>query len=391
MEITIGKVNEVVIVRVLEINSVSGIKSTGRIAAEIANEHIQNGDEVIIAYGRENAPEGIRTISYKMCSNFHTKVNAFRARCFDDDGFAAYGATKKFLAWAEGYNPDLLWLHNLHGYYLNVELLFEWIKSRPKMKVNWTLHDCWPFTGHCSYYTYVKCEKWKTHCNNCIQKKEYPKSLFMDNCFSNYDRKKKAFLGVNNLTLITPSEWLANEVRDSFLNCYPVTVVNNKIDTSVFKPTPSNIKNRMGVENRKIILGVAAQWQFIKGWNDFIKLSQLIDESYIIILVGVTKSQKKSLPSNIIGVERTANVTELAELYTAADIFVNPTYEDNYPTTNLESQACGTPCITYRTGGSVESVKEENIIDVGDIEGLWRRIKDITNTEPILYKNSEGE
>lgn len=371
--------------RVLEINTVCGIKSTGRIAAEIANEYIQKGNEVIIAYGRENVPERIRTISYRISSNFQTKVNALHARCFDDDGFAAFSTTKKFLKWAEGYNPDLLWLHNLHGYYINVELLFEWIKSRPNMKVNWTLHDCWAFTGHCSYYTYVQCEKWKTHCCNCVQKKEYPKSLFMDKSYSNYDRKKKAFLGVNNLTLITPSEWLAKEVKNSFLSCYPVNVVNNKIDTSVFKPTPSNIKIRMGIENKKVILGVAAQWQFIKGWNDFIKLSYLIDETYIIILVGVTKSQKKSLPSNIIGVERTANATELAELYTAADIFVNPTYEDNYPTTNLESQACGTPCVTYETGGSIESVKKENIVDVGDIEGLWRKIKDITSTDPALY------
>lgn len=365
--------------KILIINSVCGIKSTGRIAASMAESFIKNGDKAVVAFGREQVPYKYKDISYRICSEITVKVNALQTRVFDSDGFTSNHATAKFLKWADNYNPDLLWLHNLHGYYINVEMLFKWIKSRPKMQVNWTLHDCWSFTGHCSYYTYAHCNKWMKQCYDCKQKREYPASFFRDASYANYLKKKELFTGVEKMSLITPSKWLANEVKKSFLKDYSIEVVYNTIDTSIFKPTPSNIKTRLRIPDKKMILGVAAQWQLIKGWYDFVKLADMIDHSYVIVLVGVTKEQKKELPCNVIGIERTANTMELAKIYTAADVFVNPTYEDNYPTTNLEAQACGTPCITYRTGGSVESVKQENIIEVGNVHALWLKIKEIVD------------
>lgn len=363
--------------KALIINSVCGIKSTGRIAVSIAENFIKNGDEAVVAYGRENVPKCYEKISHRITGNLEVNINALRTRINDNDGFTAEHSTAKFLEWANDYDPDILWLHNLHGYYINVEMLFRWIKRRPQMRVNWTLHDCWAFTGHCSYYTYAKCNKWMDHCYECKQKKEYPMSYFKDASYSNFLKKKSLFTGVENMKIITPSNWLANEVKRSFLNQYHVEVVNNEIDTSVFKPTPSAIRKRFEVEEKKIVLGVAAQWQKAKGWDDFMKLASMLDDSYVIVLVGVTSKQKKKLPSNIIGIERTQSKKELAEIYTAADVFVNPTYEDNYPTTNLEAQACGTPCITYRAGGSVESVPSENVIEVGNVQKLWLRIREM--------------
>lgn len=361
--------------RVLMINSVCGIRSTGRICTDIAESYLADGHEVRIAYGREKVPREYRSIAVPICTKVDTYVNALKARLLDNEGFNAKKKTKVFLKWAQEYDPDILWLHNLHGYYINVELLFEWIKSRPHMEVKWTLHDCWAFTGHCAYFTAANCDNWKTECCNCLQSKCYPNSVCRDRSRENFLLKKTAFTGVAKMTLITPSQWLANLVGQSFLRGYPVNVVYNSIDTDVFQPTESNFREKKGLQNQKLILGVAAIWDARKGLQDFVKLRQMLDTSYTIILVGVSKRQAAKLPSGILCIPRTNSKRELAEIYTAADVFLNLTYEDNYPTVNLEAQACGTPCITYRTGGSVESVPEDCVVQRGDCDATIEIIK----------------
>ncbi len=354
------------------INSVCGIRSTGRICTDLAEKFESEGHEVRIAYGRENVPEKYEKYAYRIGNGLDARLHGVGTRFFDSHGFCSKGATKKFLKWAEEYSPDLIWLHNLHGYYINVELLFEWIKKHPETEVRWTLHDCWAFTGHCSYFSMAGCEKWREHCGNCPQKKGYPTSFLADNSHNNFDRKRKAFCGVKNMTIITPSRWLAGLVKESFLCEYPVEVQYNKIDTKVFKPTKSDFKARYKIEDKKIILGVASIWDERKGLADFVRLSSMLDEKYVIVLVGVDAQEAEDMPANIIAIERTDSTRELAEIYTAADVFFNPTYEDNYPTTNLEAQSCGTPTVTYRTGGSVESVPQENVVEQGDIRGALK-------------------
>ncbi len=363
--------------RVLMINVVCGIRSTGRICTDLAAEMEAEGHEVKIAYGRETVPEQYRKYAVRIGNNLNVDIHGVKSRLLDKHGLGSKHATKKFIKWADGYDPDLLWLHNIHGYYINYELLFKWIKSRPDMQVKWTLHDCWAFTGHCSYFTMANCDRWKTECNNCPQTKRYPASLFADNSKNNYSRKHNSFTGVRNMTLITPSKWLADLVKQSFLKDYPVEVRYNTIDTSVFKPTPSDFRKRYGLTDKKIILGVASTWDDRKGIDDFIQLSNMLEDDYKIVLVGLTDKQIKALPRIILGLPRTNSTKELAEIYTAADVFVNPTHEDNYPTTNLEAQACGTPSITYNIGGSPESVPSEYIVECGDITGLARIIYDI--------------
>lgn len=356
--------------KLLLINSVCGIGSTGKIVARIADEYISQGNEARIAYGRSDVvPEEYLPISYRIGSAWDLNLHALSSRLFDNHGFGSRLATKKFLNWASKYNPDILWLHNLHGYYINVEMLFAWIKSRPQMQVKWTLHDCWAFTGHCTYFDYCGCNKWKTQCKNCPQIHKYPTSLLTDNSERNYMRKKKLFVGVKYMELITPSLWLASLVKESFLK-YQVSVVRNTIDTSVFKPTSSEFRLKHKLLSKRIILGVASAWNERKGFCDFLKLRSLLNAQYEIVLVGLNEKQIKNLPVGITGLRRTKSPEELSEIYTSADIFFNPTYEDNFPTVNLEAEACGTPVVTYNTGGSSETIRlaKSVVIPRGNIE-----------------------
>ena len=351
--------------KVLIINSVCGIGSTGRICTNLAQKFEAEGHEVKIAYGRKDTvPEQFQKYAVRIGTDFDCRMHAVQTRLFDTHGFGSKHATKKFLEWAEEYRPDLLWLHNLHGYYINVEMLFAWIKKHPEMQVKWTLHDCWAFTGHCSHFTAVKCEQWKSHCSYCSQLRRYPACYAMSSVSKNFDRKRAAFTGVQNMTLITPSKWLADLVKQSFLKEYPVEVHYNTIDTNIFKPTPSDFRERYGLHDKFIILGVANVWHERKGYNDFIKLASMLDDRYSVVLVGLSKKQLEKCPPRVIGIERTNNQQELAKIYTAADVFFNPTYEDNYPTVNLEAQACGTRVITYDTGGCRETLHDKESVAV---------------------------
>lgn len=360
--------------RVLIINSVCGQGSTGRICTDLAEAFTQQGHEVKIAYGRDTAAKRYEKYAVKIGTQADLYCHGVVSRLCDAHGLGSVRATKRFIQWADSYQPDLLWLHNLHGYYINYPLLFRWIKSRPTMQVKWTLHDCWAFTGHCSYFTMAGCNKWQTRCHDCPQPKKYPGRLLFDRSEKNFEQKQNAFCGVKDLTLITPSRWLADLVKLSFLKEYPVEVIPNTVDATVFHPSESDFRKRYALEEKKMVLGVACPWDERKGLEDFVALSERLSDDYKIVLVGLTPTQQASLPPEIIGMGRTNDATELAEIYSAADVFVNPTYEDNYPTTNLEAAACGTPVITYDTGGSPESAQSENVVPCGDLDALYRRI-----------------
>lgn len=360
--------------RVLQINSVCGIRSTGRIASDLAEALVKQGNECKVAYGRESVPDKCKDIAIRIGSKNTVKIHALRTRLFDNHCLASTKATREFIKWVKFYNPDIIHLHNLHGYYIDIRVLFSYLKQ-VDIPVVWTLHDCWAFTGHCAHFTVAGCNKWKCECYHCSQIHGYPQSWLLDRSKRNFNIKKEQFSNLSNMILVTPSEWLAGLVKKSFLGQYPVMTIHNSIDTSVFKETPSLFREKYGLINKIIVLGVASAWGEKKGLVDFIKLARMLDNKYKIVLVGLTREQMKRMPSNILCVERTNNTHELAEIYTAADYYVNLTYEDNYPTTNLEAQACGTPCITYRTGGSVESVPEENIVEQGDIIGVIDMLK----------------
>lgn len=337
--------------RVLMINEICGYTSTGRICGEIADKLSSDGNEVKIAYGRSSyVPEKYKKYAVRIGTDWDVKKHAIMVRILDTCGFGSTRATKDFLQWADGYDPDLVWLHNLHGYFINIEVLFAWLKKREKqIRIKWTFHDCWPFTGHCTYFTVCGCDRWKTGCYKCPQKRKYPKSIFTDNCRNNYAKKKKIFSGVNNLEIIVPSKWLADIVSHSFFSSYPIKIEYNKINKDIFRPVSSDFKQKYNIKDKKIILGVANVWSEGKGLKDFVELNRMLDrKSYVIVLIGLSRKQIRKIPDGMIGIERIEGDSELAGIYSSSDIFVNPSKEETFGMTTLEAISCGTKVIVYK-------------------------------------------
>ena len=351
--------------RVLQINSVCGIRSTGRICTDLADVLHSNGDLCRIGYGREGVPETYRDIAMPVGTRGDVLSHAAGSRLLDNTGAYSKAATEHFLERVDAYEPDLIHLHNIHGYYINLERLFDHIKQK-KLPVVWTLHDCWAFTGHCSHFAAVGCEKWKTACGDCPQRGAYPASLFFDNSRRNFERKKLCFGGVDNLQLVTPSHWLRSCVEQSFLRQYPVRTIPNGIDLNVFQPVPSELADRHGIAGKKIVLGVASAWSDRKGLDKFFALADLLDKKFQVVLVGLTEAQCRRLPEHVIGIRRTNSVRELAQLYTAAYVHVSMSREETMGLTILEANACGTPVIVPNATALPEIVTEKSgvVVDV---------------------------
>lgn len=337
--------------KILQINTVCTGTSTGTICTQLAQHVSKNGGECIIAFGRGDAVPSVECMRIEKQSEF--LAHSLLARLTDRQGFFSVSATRKFCDFIRAYNPDIVHLHNLHGYYLNIELLFQTL-AEIKKPVLMTLHDCWTFTGRCAYNR--DCDKWKTGCGHCPRLSAYPKA-WIDRSARNYKNKQRIFTLIKDLTVVTPSHWLAGLVKESFLGKYPVKVIPNGIDLSVFKPTESDFRAKNGIgENEKIALGVANFRDPNKGFDDFLSLAHDVPDCRFV-LVGLSEKQVNSLPEGILGLCRVKNPQELAKIYSAADVFVNPTYADNFPTVNLEALACGVPVVTYDVGGSTEAIK----------------------------------
>lgn len=362
--------------KLLQINSTVNVGSTGRIAEQIGAKAIAHGWESYIAYGRA-CGDSCSTI-IKIGSVVGVWLHALLTRLTDKHGLFSTFATKRLIRRIEEINPDIIHLHNIHGYYINYKILFDYL-HKADIPIVWTLHDCWSITGHCSHFEYVKCNKWKSECCNCPQKQSYPTSILLDRSKKNFIDKKQQFSRINNLTLVPVSAWLASVVHDSFLKNKKVSVIYNGIDLQMFEPR-KNEEITKQYKGKHIVLGVASPWSDKKGWSDFLKLHTLLSkDKYQIVLIGLSAEQTKQLPRGIIGLSRTNSVIELAEWYSQADVFVNMTYEDSYPTTNLEAISCGTPVITYCTGGSPESVTPQTgiIVEQGNLDGVVKAIEEL--------------
>lgn len=365
--------------RIVQING--GAKgSTGKIMMGIADVARAQGHEVMCAspITTTNRDAGEDCGYYRIGTFNSRRVNVALARITGFNGCFAWFETYKLLKKIDEFKPDIIHLHNLHDSYINLPMLFSYIKKHNVPTV-WTLHDCWAFTGQCPHFTIVKCDKWKVGCHNCPQYKEYPASLY-DNTKKMWQLKKKWFTGVKNMKIVTPSEWLAGLARESYLKQYPIEVINNGIDLNVFKPSHSNFRERYEIPAEKhIILGVSFAWGYRKGLDCFVEIAEKLGEQYQIVLVGTDDEIDKNLPHNIISIHRTQNQKELAEVYSAADVFVMPTREENYPTVNMEAIACGTPVVTFDTGGSPEMLDDKTgiVVEANDIEATKKAIKDI--------------
>jgi len=364
----------------LFINSVAGFGSTGRIAAEKCRELMAEGHECVLAFGREKANcDDIPTV--QIGTSLDYRLHGIRCRLLDDHGFGSKSATKRFLNWVKRYDPDVIWLHNIHGYYIHIGLLFAYLRSCGK-KIIWTLHDCWAFTGHCAYFDFVGCDKWKTGCHACPQKKAYPASMGLDGSRSNYAKKKALFTGIPNLQLIVPSYWLERRVEQSFLREYPVEVVYNAINRDVFKPTTGDFREKYGLEGKIVLLGVASVWDARKGLQDFIELSGMLEDRYKIVLIGLTSAQIESLPKNILGLPRTNDLEELVQAYTEADVFLNPSVEETFGMTAMEARCCGTEAVVYQDTACEEIVNQFGGVAVPrGAQHLYMAVKKLTEEE----------
>lgn len=362
--------------KIIQINTVCGQGSTGKICVGISRALNQHDIENYIIYssGYSDYPQSV------YCGECLLKLQALKSRIFGNYGFNSKKTTRRIIRILEDTKPDIVHLHNMHGHNCHLSMLMDYLREK-HIKVIWTFHDCWAFTAYCPHFVMANCDQWKTECHQCARFRHY--SWLLDRSRNVFQRKKLACSNLD-LTIVTPSEWLASMVRQSFLKVYPVKVINNGIDTSVFQPVTSDFHKNHNIPNNKfVLLGVAYKWSHAKGLDVFINLANKLDsDKFQIVLVGTDDQVDKLLPDNIISIHRTQNQTELAEIYSATDLFINPTLEDTFPTVNMESLACGTPVLTYRTGGSPEILDETCgvIVNCYDEEALYNAILNIEAT-----------
>lgn len=373
---------------ILQINTTLNIGSTGRIAEQIGQLAIQEGWDCYIAYGGRYI--GTSCISsYQISSKLDNYIHALEGELLGRHGLGSVLSTERFVKMIDRLRPDIIHLHNIHGYYLNYKILFEYL-AKVKIPIVWTLHDCWSFTGHCTHFENVNCNRWKTECGQCPLLMAQYKSRIVDRSRKNYILKRELYNQLEDVTIVPVSNWLGDLVSQSILSKFPIEVIHNGIDINMFKSVENNIRERYNIgADKAILLGVVGSgFDNEKGKNEFVELSKLKDLQ--IILVGLSSDDAKGLPKNIIKIERTNNQRELAEFYSAADIFVNPTYNDTFPTTNIEALACGTPVVTYRTGGSPETIDENTgiVVDKGDYKGLLYAIGEILGKGKKKYSRA---
>lgn len=355
--------------KVLQINSFFSAGGPPRIVKGVYDTIVRNGDECLLASAREKPVPEMNV--YRIGTSLTTYSCAIQARLFDNDGFAARNATEKLIEEIKRYNPDIIQLHNLHSYYINVKILFDFMSTYGKPVV-WTFHDCWPMTGHCPHFSMVGCNRYLTGCHHCPQKSEFPASLLLDQSKRNWNRKKTAFTSVPDLTIVCVSKWLESIVKTSYMRNYPTRVIYNGLDLEPFQPTQSSFRADNRLTGKKVLLGVALHWGAKKGINDYIALSKLLDRSYQIVLVGLSEGEVKDLPANITPVPPVNDDTMLAGIYSAADLCLNLSYEETFGLTSIEALACGTPIITYDQTAVPEITRMYDlpVVPAGDIKAL---------------------
>lgn len=361
----------------------ANVGSTGRIMRGVSELAESKGFKVYQAYPKSRNMLPARENDIIISSVPVKYLSTRAARLTGLNGCFAWFSTMKFLRKLDKIKPDILHFHNLHDSYINLPMLFNYVKRR-HIKVIWTLHDCWSFTGHCPHFTYIGCEKWKRGCGDCPQLQVYP-STNIDTSKWMWRKKKKWFTGVGELTIVTPSDWLASLVKESFLSSYPVKVINNGIDLDVFRPIETAFRESNNVKSLYLILGVSFSWGKKKGLDAFFQLAEKLNDDYRIVLVGTNESLDEQLPKNIISIHNTNDQIELAKIYAAADVLVNPTLEDTFPTVNIEALACGTPVITFAAGGSPEIIDSTcgSVVPIDDIDALVAEIKRVCEKKPF--------
>lgn len=378
---------------IVQINSFDS-GSTGNIAKQINQEVEKQGLTTYFLFGRfwrkkrKLLSNEIKVGDYISCF-FHLLIGRF----FDKVGVGSFFATKKIISILKKLNPDIVHLHNIHGYYLNYPLFFQYLKSA-NISVVWTLHDCWALTGHCVHFESCGCERWKSKCYNCPQRKEYPKSFFLDNSKSNYTLKRKYFSSLGEkLTLVPVSHWLEGVLKESFLREAQICTIYNGVDLSIFKPKGEScieFRSKYKIGNKFLAVACASPWTQKKGLLEYVGLSHILEDNFVLVLVGLSQEQINTLPGNIIGLLKTNNVEELVEIYSTADVVLNLSYEETLGMTSIEGMACGTPSIVYNCTASPELIGDKTgyIVQKGDLKGVKQKMNEIMKNGKSYYSLS---
>lgn len=374
-------------VTLLQINVDANNGSNGSIARDIGTIALSKGWKSYIAYGRRHIPCDSELI--RIGNDFDIRIHGILTRLFDLHGLGSILATKRFLRKVDKIKPDIVHLHNIHGYFINYKLLLEYLIIN-NIPIVWTFHDCWPFTGHCGHYVKYKCNKWKTHCEKCPGVHGYPISLFLDRSYKTFELKKCLFTKPEILHVTTVSKWLSSEAKESFFSKYPIHVIYDGIDTDSFTNRPSDIRRRFGLEDKFILMSAAANWSNAKGWNDYIQLSHILPNDCVIMLIGVTETQKKSLPQNIIAVPRQEGKQKLAEFYSVADVLLSLSYMETFGMTTAEAMACGTPGISYNVTACPELITPETglVVEPGNMNAILEAINTIKTNGKSYYSEA---
>lgn len=363
----------------------SNFGCTGRINIGIMKQADLNGYKTytVCSKGRstvKNKYENQIFIKGGVYKYIRTKIEYYSGY----QNIGSYFSTKELLRKLDYIKPNLFHFHIMHTSFVNIKLLIDYA-NKNDIPIVWTMHDCWAFTGQCPYFDNVGCEKWKTGCMQCPQLYRYPASKWFDHSKENYERKKRIFTSIKKLEIVCPSQWLSDLVKKSFFKGYNVSTIHNGIDTNSFYPQKSDLKKEYGVEDKFIVLGVAGSWEKRKGVEYFKKLAKENLKGVQIVMIGVSEEMSSSLPDNIIAINKTDSLQQLARWYSCADVLLNPTLEDNFPTVNIEALSCGTPIITFDTGGSPEAidVKTGIVVPKGDYTSLKQAVEYIKQTRPF--------
>ncbi|MCK6611986.1 MAG: glycosyltransferase [Bacteroidia bacterium] len=379
--------------KILLVNSSANMGSTGRISEQIGLKVIQEGWESFVAYGRK--ANSSKSKLFRIGTNFEIYKHLFFSRIFGKHGLSSVTPTEKLIKYIQEIKPDIIHLHNLHGYYINYKILFESLSKLQKCKIVWTLHDCWSFTGHCTYFSDINCDRWKTQCFDCPKKNNYPSSFFFDRSFESYQLKKELFTSFP-ITIVPVSNWLGDLVKESFLSCHNIEVILNGVDSEIFCPKEPNTEllRKYQLQGKTILLAASTSWAGQKGFNDYIELSKVINKNLVIVLVGLPRKLMFGLPTNVIGVPRTENVNELVDWYNLASVVLNLSKLETFGLTSVEGFMCGKPSIVYNATASPELIKNDNlgrIVSIGDIQGVSTAIGELlssSNSKEIIRKSA---
>lgn len=370
--------------KLLQIGSSLNCGAPGKIAEQIGLLAMAKGWDVYMAHGvRHSNPSQLKTIP--MVTPREEKVHALYSLLLDRHGLGPARKTKRLVEWIRQNSPDVIHLHNIHGYFINYQVLFEYLVNT-EIPIVWTFHDFWPITGHCAHFDYNGCDKWKTLCHDCAYHHDYPFSL-VDKSKKNYLLKKQAFTGLKNVELVSVSKWVAALLSESFLKDYPIRVIYNGVDTKMFRPRNSDVKARLCLEGKFVLLGVASPWSPMKGLYDYYDLRRNLTDDFAIVMVGLSKKQIEALPHGIIGIERTQSQDELAEYYSMADVTLNLSYQETFGMTTIEGMACGTPGIVYNKTASPELVSPETgyAVEAKNIKAIVKAVLEIKKKGKTSY------